>query len=139
MWAAYVDFASYPEWNPFILEAAPRTPDAVGVGSFVDIEVRLGLETRGMWHKVYEFEAPSGQTPGRFCWRDGGAATAFVQGARCRTLTRNPDGTTTFTQYLMVAGVARGAAQRRYDQILADALVDETSALAERVAGAESP
>ena len=137
VWSTYVDFASYPQWNPFILEAIPRAPGEVGISSVVDIEVQLGPKTREMWHKIYEFQAPSGQTPGRFCWRDGGAATAFVQGARCRTIRSNPDGTTTFTQYLMVSGVARGAALRRYDEILTAALIEETSALVKRVRSVE--
>ncbi len=131
-WALYLDFARYPQWNPFILVATPRAPDAdapPGPGDIIDIRVALGDKTRDMWHRVYELQPPTDARPGRFCWRDGGPSTAFVTGARCRSFAAHGDGQTRFRQRLTIGGGSRELARRRYGVILEASLQRETEAL----------
>lgn len=120
VWAVITDFDGYEAWNPWILRA--RGP--VEVGARVDIEVRLGDDTRTMWHRIVEL------TPHRrFCWRDGGATTAFVTGLRCRELSTTDDARTHLRQVLTVGGAFRGRAQARYDAALRTGLAQETEAI----------
>lgn len=131
VWTRYLDLERYPQWNPFILEAVPRTPRAGGpqVGDTIDIRVALAGRERAMWHRVYELTPPAPGRDGRFCWRDGGASTALVTGARCRVFARVDGGRTRFTQRLTIGGSARELARRRYGPALEASLRRETEAL----------
>ncbi len=120
VWAVITDFESYETWNPWIL----RANGPVEVGERVDIEVRLGDDTRTMWHRVVELTPPR-----RFCWRDGGATTAFVTGLRCRELSPADGGGTRLLQVLTVGGAFRGRAKARYDAALRTGLAEETEAI----------
>ena len=141
-WGVYLDFARYPQWNPFILEATPRAPPdeaSPSRGDIVDIRVALGDKTRDMWHLIYELQPPTRDRPGRFCWRDGGPSTAFVTGARCRSFAAHGDGQTRFRQLLIVGGGSRELARRRYGAILQDSLQRETEALQAELARPRAP
>lgn len=138
VWAAYTDFARYPMWNPFILRAQPRGDAAVGVGSYVDIEVSLSMPVvpaaeasrRTLWHLIYDWVPATRETAGHFCWRDGGITTILAPGSRCRRFEPTPEGHTVVTQVLEVGGLGRKLARRMYGQVLQAQLEAETSALA---------
>lgn len=124
VWGVLIDFGDYHDWNPFLIDAQG---DAA-VGQDVEIRLDLGNERRSLWQRVYVVEPSS-----RFCWRDGGRTTAFVLGARCRSLTETADGTTRYHQELVVGGPFRRLVKRKYSARLARGIRAEANALAEEV------
>lgn len=117
------DFATYPEWNPWITaiagEAAP--------GAKITADLVLRDRPRTAPHLVMEVERP-----GRFCWRDRGATTAFAYGQRCRTFEATTIGTR-FRVELLIAGPYTGLVERRFGAELQRRLEEETAALKGRV------
>jgi hypothetical protein len=120
VWDAITDFASYPEWNPWVLSAVGESTP----GSSVDVVVMNGKSTMKAKHTVLH-----GKPLERFCWKDAGWNAWFVYGQRCRTLTVQPDGMVHYQVELMIDGALSHLAALFYGPGIREGIAAETAAL----------
>jgi uncharacterized protein YndB with AHSA1/START domain len=127
IWQLLVDLPGYSGWNPWIV----RAEGDVSRGGKVSVDVILFGVKVPAEHIVLAVEPEH-----RFCWKDTGWNGAFVYSQRCRTLTRNPDGTVLLSQELLMEGLLSPVAGAAMGKNLSEGMAAETDALKRR---AEQP
>jgi uncharacterized protein YndB with AHSA1/START domain len=123
VWEVMTDFASYPDWNPWVRRAVGD----LAPGSEVDVDVMMGKNKMNVKHLMLNSE-----TGKRFCWKDWGWNATFVYGQRCRTLTVRADGQVHYKVDLLIDGAMSHIAALFYGPSLREGLDKETPALKAR-------
>lgn len=117
--AAVADFASYPQWNPWIV----RAEGVCKTGADVVVDAWVGGRLGRYRHKIVQFEPST-----VLHWCDVGWFTRFVDGERIRTCVPQAGGTC-YRVELNVSGPLAFLAQWLFGGSLALGLSRETQAL----------
>ena len=122
-WETLVDFAAYPEWNPF----TPRVRCALEVGTPVVMRVRLGGVTIIARERLTRLEPPHA-----IAWSLRGPR-AILWAERTQTLTPLPDGSCRYETVDVIEGVLSGLVDVLFGRALDQGFERVAAALAERV------
>jgi len=130
VWAVLTDFASYPEWNPFVR----KVEGTFALGEVVELEVQLGDETWNVKQKIVELE------PGRgYAWTSRSWYVLLATwGLRSFRIEPDGDGRCTFTDCEDTFGPLAWVVKKKYGQALIDGIEAADRALKERVEARES-
>ena len=127
VWDLIIDMPRYADWNPWIVygrgEATP--------GARVPVGVVLNGHVLDMAYIIQVVEPET-----RFCTRDDAWFSGLIYGARCRTLTVQPDGSVVYAQELLVDGIFSGFADLTFGKATRDGMAAEAEGLK---AAAEAP
>ena len=122
IWQLLTDLPGYENWNPWVVRAQGQAAP----GAEVRVQVMLGSHRMSAQHIVLTVEPER-----EFCWKDAGWNSWFVYGQRCRTLTRNADGTVLVTNELRLEGALSGVASLAMGKAMRDGMAAENAALRE--------
>ena len=128
VWAALVDFARYPEWNPLTVKVVgePR------VGEAVRLTVQLGGQRMKRTHAVSRADGTA------LCWTILGGPAWLIRGERCQTVRDLGEGRSRYANREVVQGAAGPFVALVFGGAIRRALEATGAALRARVEGPEN-
>jgi hypothetical protein len=127
VWAVLTDFASYPDWNPFVREL--RGEAVEGRSLSVRIRSSTGNE-RQFWARIVKSEAPD-----LLRWQDDIVGAGLLRCQHSFALTPRTDGGTTVAQMLSFSGPLAALVRGRFAREVGTGVEAMGKALRARVEG----
>lgn len=119
VFAVITDFASYPDWNPWL----PRAEGVCREGADVVVDAWVGGRLRPYHHRILRVDSPQ-----VLHWCDKGWFTVLACGNRKRSLKAHPSGTE-YTVELNINGPFAFLVSMLLAGSLGQGMADETAAL----------